>query len=165
MARRSVWLLALLLVGCMVKQAPMGAPPPPSEAPAEGAMPEASEADDARGDAEKSEESEYAKPPPEAAPSPAPPAQAPAGAMDVEPATPALVTELARLDRAEAMLGTSLRDCAEACRALGSMKRAAGHVCEIEPPPGSGRCQDARRRVADASERVRQICGECKGGE
>ena len=79
--------------------------------------------------------------------------------------TPTLQTELQQalmqLQEAESRLSRGPADCVRACKSLESMKRSAAHICKLEPPPGAGRCADARRRVARASRRVRSSCGEC----
>ncbi len=55
-----------------------------------------------------------------------------------------------------AALSTS--DCAVACRALGSMQRAADRICVLSPGPA---CDDARGKVDDARRRVREACPMC----
>ncbi len=49
-------------------------------------------------------------------------------------------------------------DCATACRALDSMRRAAERICAIDPGLP---CQKAREKVAHAEQRVRAACPEC----
>jgi hypothetical protein len=67
------------------------------------------------------------------------------------------------LDRAERELAGAAGDCAAACRALGSMERATGHLCELTS--GSDNlCEDARAKVRAARDRVRSTCGSCPGG-
>ena len=50
--------------------------------------------------------------------------------------------------------------CAMACRALGSMRRAADHICDLA---GSSdpRCGNAEARVSAAEERVNAGCPAC----
>jgi hypothetical protein len=56
-------------------------------------------------------------------------------------------------------------DCRNACRALGSMDRAAGRLCELAQGSDEGRrCDDAKRRVYSARDRVKSTCGACEGG-
>jgi hypothetical protein len=56
-------------------------------------------------------------------------------------------------------------DCRNACRALGSMDRAAGRLCELSQGPDEGnRCNDAKQRVYSARDRVRTSCGSCPNG-
>jgi hypothetical protein len=49
-------------------------------------------------------------------------------------------------------------NCATACRALESMRRATERLCTIEP---GDRCADALRKVGDATQRVRAACPAC----
>jgi len=49
-------------------------------------------------------------------------------------------------------------DCAQACQALGSMRRATDRICAIDP---GARCEDARKTLDDAARRVRDACPEC----
>jgi hypothetical protein len=66
------------------------------------------------------------------------------------------------LERWEASLKASVSDCAAACRALASMSRAAEHLCAlVDSSDDQRRCDDAKRRVAGARDRVRQTCGVC----
>jgi MYXO-CTERM domain-containing protein len=46
-------------------------------------------------------------------------------------------------------------NCAVACAALESMKRASERLCEMDPGPA---CERARAKVEDAEERVRNAC-------
>jgi hypothetical protein len=50
--------------------------------------------------------------------------------------------------------------CDIACRALGSMQRAATHLCELAGD-GDGRCASAKARVDGARERVHASCPAC----
>lgn len=57
------------------------------------------------------------------------------------------------------------RDCGGACRALRSMSRAAGGICELSPRPDStGRCKAAEDSVRHARTKVRDACGSCSDG-
>lgn len=60
------------------------------------------------------------------------------------------------LDRATTELSTS--DCAAACKALASIRRAADRICELEPGP---RCDAAQAKAEDATKRVREACPAC----
>lgn len=51
-------------------------------------------------------------------------------------------------------------DCANACRALGSLERSAANVCGMTGEKSST-CQDVQRRREDAKGRVRERCGPC----
>jgi hypothetical protein len=121
---------------------------------------------------------EAAAPSLEGTPSPAPasPLQAPqlpagdAGGAQGELTDPASALERAERDL-DAALGslaatpqsTSLAtdECTTACRALGSMQRAASRLCELDTPREGERCAHAKARVARAEERVRSRCASC----
>lgn len=62
----------------------------------------------------------------------------------------------ARLSNETTELSTS--DCAAACKALASIRRAADRICELEPGP---RCDAARSKADEATRRVREACPEC----
>lgn len=119
--------------------------------------------------------------PPPAAPQE--PAAAPYGAYGS--AAPGTVeSALADLDRAEAELaalgeekdtgaraaeqaprpqrgdGDDFAACSVACRALGSMRRAAASLCGLAGD-ADPRCESARVRVTRADERVRASCPAC----
>lgn len=73
-----------------------------------------------------------------------------------------LWVEFERVDREVAL---STGDCATACRALGSLERAAKRVCEGSAQLGeAARCGDAMRRLRDARGRVRSACTRCADG-
>lgn len=61
-----------------------------------------------------------------------------------------------QLNEEHSALSTS--DCNAACRALGSIRRAADKICALEPGP---RCDTARTKAADATRRVRDACPDC----
>lgn len=55
-------------------------------------------------------------------------------------------------------------DCVTACKALTSMTRAAGRVCEPPPPATSDAtadCRDIGERLRRAKKRVTDACGVC----
>lgn len=61
---------------------------------------------------------------------------------------------------AERQLELAASDCGAACRALGSLERATGHLCDLAEQPDERRgCEDARARVVHARERIRGACG------
>jgi uncharacterized protein (TIGR03382 family) len=60
------------------------------------------------------------------------------------------------IDEAHTTLSTD--DCAAACRALASIRRAADRLCALEPGP---RCDEARTKEESATERVRSACPDC----
>lgn len=49
-------------------------------------------------------------------------------------------------------------NCETACEALGSMQKAAAHICELDQ---GSRCERAQARVARARNHVESSCGEC----
>ena len=53
----------------------------------------------------------------------------------------------------------STQDCVTACKALGSIRRAADKICALEPGP---RCADARAKADDAQQRVHAACPDCR---
>lgn len=77
-----------------------------------------------------------------------------------------IATEVSAADEAttlEAQLGKdidqlSTSDCAAACKALASIRRAADRICELEPGP---RCDAARAKADNATKRVREACPDC----
>jgi hypothetical protein len=104
------------------------------------------------------------------APPPAPaassrPEEAPKpGAM---PATPsgraaAINKDSNDIEAAQRELDVAGSSCQNACRALGSMDRAAGHLCLLTREDNThDRCDDAKRRLYNARDKVRGSCGTC----
>jgi hypothetical protein len=68
------------------------------------------------------------------------------------------------LVKAEQALEAGASDCANACRALGSMDRAAGQLCDATRGDDPSRCDDAKARLLRARDQVRGACGGCPGG-
>ena len=145
----------------------------PAASPASGASPETPAS------APAPPSSEPARAAPADAQSAWPPPAAPAGRPSAAPEATSESADRARgggregalardrneIDVAERILATSAGDCAAACRALGSMDRAAGHLCELaESADERGRCADARARLRAARDRVLRTCGSCPGG-
>jgi hypothetical protein len=58
----------------------------------------------------------------------------------------------------QALENTSTQDCVTACRALESLARAAQHICDVAPD----HCEDAKARLAAASDRVHAACPQCE---
>lgn len=55
-------------------------------------------------------------------------------------------------------------DCAQMCKALSSMQRAADHLCGLTKDGANSekkRCDDAQSKVDGAKERVKATCGGC----
>lgn len=132
--------------------APQAAPVPAAAAPVEEQAP--ADADDALSQLDRAEaELRGAMGPARdrAAGSPATPtpSSAPRKAPAGEAAPMAQGAELAGGD-----------PCAVACRALGSMRRAADHLCSLAGEQ-DGRCTSARGRVRGADAEVRQTCPQC----
>ena len=69
------------------------------------------------------------------------------------------------LDVAQRELDVAAGDCVAACRALGSMDRATGHLCGLaQDHDERSRCEDAKTKVRGARDKVRNTCGACPGG-
>ena len=68
--------------------------------------------------------------------------------------------ELTTLEKslAEQHDALSTADCANACRALASIRRAADKICALDP---GDRCAAGRAKAEDATRRVREACPEC----
>ena len=126
------------------------------------------------------------------APSPAPPpasnetttggaapTSAPAGETDATSkkptpapsATIAAPTPLDDVPHAQATFDESAQvftsagtDCAKMCKALASMERAAGHLCDLVKDGAAAerkKCTDAKARLDHARDRVMSTCGGC----
>jgi hypothetical protein len=73
----------------------------------------------------------------------------------------------ARVDllNAQRELEASAGNCSAACRALGSMDRAAGQVCALATSTDDARvCDDSKGKLTSARARVRASCGSCPNG-
>jgi len=94
----------------------------------------------------------------EKAPSPTTPARSPAAGRDKreERAAPS--------DSKPEAPGQPIAadSCSSACSALGSLERAAEHVCALTSA-ADPRCTGARARTASAAARVRAACPSCGG--
>lgn len=82
---------------------------------------------------------------------------APASAS-AQPSSPK--EDIATLEKqlASELTALSTSDCAAACRALASIRRAADKICGLDP---GERCSAARAKADDASRRVRESCPDC----
>ena len=103
-----------------------------------------------------------------AAPSAAPPAPATESSREEAPATTDARSRYSRANvqlseaRRELDIATSQRDCANACRALDSMERAASQLCELAQSNDEKRtCKSAQDQVGAARDRVHSACGDC----
>ena len=115
----------------------------------------------------------YAEEPPAAdyAAAPPPPSPAPPSAAAGQAEAPGTTDARARYSRANVQLSearreleiaTSQRDCANACRALDSMERAAAQLCELAQSNDEKRtCKSAQDQVGAARDRVHSACGDC----
>jgi hypothetical protein len=104
-------------------------------------------------------------------PPPPPPADQPGAAAGARGAVaPELeaqrVHARADFDDAARQLDASMNECAAACRALASMERATAHLCDLaranDDDPST--CDDARKKLHAARDRVRRACTSCTGG-
>lgn len=113
----------------------------------------------------------YPAPPP---PEPSAPSQPQPGQFGGQPGLPgggansrtmAFSAALDEVDSSQRQLDVAAGDCNNACRALGSMDRAAGRLCSLAQGNDEGRrCDDAKKKVYSARDRVKQTCGACPGG-
>ncbi len=136
---------------------------PPPEAPA-AASPQAP-------GAQETTPPGYASPP--GYPSPAPATSESTAQAPAKSAADALQTAGRELEASQRELEASQReleasqrggDCRTACRALGSMDRAAGRLCSLaDGAPDARRCDDAKSRLYTARDRVRASCSSCSG--
>ena len=106
-----------------------------------------------------------AAPPPPAASASTPPQEEPKpGPTPVTPSGRAVAINKASSDieAAQRELDVAGSSCQNACRALGSMDRAAGHLCQLTREENThDRCDDAKRRLYNARDKVRGSCGTC----
>ncbi len=127
---------------------------------AKEASPSAMTPSNAAGGAQKSEMAPSTGYPP-----PAPTSQATAPPGVPGPGAQRRVEASADFDRAERELSASNSDCASACRALASLERATVRLCDLaEQPDDVQRCDDAKKKLRTARERVKSTCSSCPGG-
>jgi len=157
----STMTLAACGAGQQAEKAPAAAPVAPA-----GAAPEApADMSSAARGATATTPAAEATPAPAPAPAPPPPAAAAAPTASGIAPHVALQRARAEIDAAQRALETSAGDCTAACRALGSMDRATGHLCDLASDADDRRrCDDAKTRVLAARERVKTTCGSCPGG-
>jgi hypothetical protein len=91
----------------------------------------------------------------------------PAEEADVQPgaespAPPAAPAHEPQRPEAEGLAAGPRDRCKLACRALGSMSRAAGRLCDLAGER-EDRCVTARQRVSEARTRVTRACPACQG--
>lgn len=106
-----------------------------------------------------------ASPPPPPPPPPSTPGQPGGAASGATSRSMAVQGAANEVDSSQRELDLAAGDCRNACRALGSMDRAAGRLCELSQGSDEGRrCDDAKRRVYSARDRVKTTCGTCPNG-
>jgi hypothetical protein len=112
-----------------------------------------------------------APPPPPASPQPGSAPAQPGSVPQGEPSKSsqsrdqALQSAANEVDTSQRELDVAAGDCRNACRALGSMDRAAGRLCGLTQGESElRRCDDAKRRVYSARDRVKATCGQCENG-
>ncbi|MBX3261508.1 MAG: hypothetical protein KF782_17630 [Labilithrix sp.] len=109
----------------------------------------------------------YPAPSPDAdaavAPNAAPPSPAPGQYAPPPPnRSLALGQASSEIEASQRELDVAGGDCRNACRALGSMDRAAGRLCGLaQSSDEQRRCGDAKVRVYSARDKVRNTCGTC----
>lgn len=149
----SIVLLGSALVACAAGRKSADAPQagaPPEQAPAAYAQQQPGAA---------------ASPP--AAPAPPPPGADEAERSATQPATPtsrkvALSQATNDIEASQRELDVAGGDCRNACRALGSMDRAAGRICGLaQSDDEMRRCGDAKTRLYSARNKVKNTCGSC----
>ncbi|WP_437291613.1 hypothetical protein [Sorangium sp. So ce406] len=181
-AAAPLWIGAVALSGCggAAAQAPAPMAPEPAGAmftPQEEGRPETAEdalaaleraegeldrvlgapSDTASGEGRAVESASPAAPPPAPATSPSP-APSPPTASDSAPrATAAGAARPSKKAEPEQVTATP---CETACRALASMDRAAQHLCGLAGDADQ-RCDAARTRVKNATDRVGAQCPRC----
>lgn len=107
-------------------------------------------------------------PPPEPAAPPAPGqlgGQPEGGGSSAASRTMAFSKAMDDVDTSQRQLDVAAGDCNNACRALGSMDRACGRLCALAQGSDEGRrCDDAKKKVYSARDRVKQTCSTCPDG-
>jgi len=101
-----------------------------------------------------------------AGPTPGMPPPPPSTAATAPPTGSARRTEaMADFERATRDLEAASNECGTACRALASLERATVRICELaEEPADVERCEDAKKKLRNARDRVRASCNACPGG-
>ena len=101
----------------------------------------------------------------ESAPPAPPPPPPPASSMQPGGGPSTLQKARGDFETAQRELDVAASDCRAACRALGSMDRAAGHLCDLASGVSDrARCEEAKTKLYSARDRVRTTCGTCPGG-
>lgn len=143
--KRSILLPLAFLAGCASNKAPPAAAPAPS--PSEGSVASPATPSPASDEA-------ASKATADAAPS--------AASANAPGASGALAASSGELEKAHRDLELAAGDCTNACRALGSMDRAAGKLCTLARSTDErDRCGEAKVKVQNARDRVKRTCGSC----
>lgn len=155
----------LTLTACAAQKS--GAPPAQSPAGAAAAGDSAPATGGMAGYSQQPSQYGQPQPPPPSATTPStPPAEAPkaepSAAMTPQGRSMALTKDTNDIEAAQRELDVAGSSCQNACRALGSMDRAAGHLCLLTREDNThDRCDDAKRRLYNARDKVRGSCGSC----
>lgn len=174
--RRNQGILGLMgaigVMGTMACGAAGRSSPPaqaPANEPAAGAAQKSATKDKASDAASTpasphAEMSEEAAAPPPAAPAPV--AEPSARSATIDGADPRGGYARARVQLSESRrrldVAATQRDCANACRALDSMERAAGQLCELaQSSEERDTCQSAEDQLGSARQKVKSACGVC----
>lgn len=168
-----VWCVAVTVTGCASSK--MGGAPPASQAP--GGYPQQSYSQQPQASGYPSANQPMPGQPAPPPPSPTEPAPVtpndsgkpgqPGGGAQGGAAQRSMALQAAsnEIESSQRELDVAAGDCRNACRALGSMDRAAGKVCELTQGTEEGRrCDGAKHRVYSARDRVKTTCGSCPGG-
>lgn len=76
--------------------------------------------------------------------------------------TAALRQASSEIEASQRELDVAGGDCRNACRALGSMDRAAGHLCGLaQSTDEQRRCGEVTMSVRNARDKVKRMCGSC----
>jgi hypothetical protein len=156
MRRYASFFIALSLVACMAsprkaEQSPASPPPPPEYPTSSPTVTEEKAPVDAT-----------------AATIPTSGTVAPVPPTANTGATPTIADDIPHakiaFDQSEAAFTAAGTDCAQLCKALASMQRAADHLCDLTKDGADldkQKCTDARARVTTAKDRVAKACGGC----
>ena len=88
--------------------------------------------------------------------------------FDPQPPTPVddVPHAQAKFEESAQIFTAAGTDCSKMCKALASMERAAGHLCDLVKTGVAAdkkKCTDAKARVDHARDRVISTCGGCDG--
>lgn len=81
------------------------------------------------------------------------------GATGTVVTSPELAKAQASFDQSNQAFMAAGNDCAQLCKALGSMTNATDRLCELAGE--DKRCTDARTRLQAARAKVKSTCGAC----